>query len=64
MIIYESQCVDCTSLGLYCMGSACPKRRVAIAVCDRCECELDEIYDAEGEELCEDCLKDMFRRRK
>ena len=24
--------------------------------------ELDEVYEVGNEELCEDCLKDMFRR--
>jgi formylmethanofuran dehydrogenase subunit E len=32
--------------------------------CDKCHEEIidDEIYEVDGEELCEECLKDMFRR--
>ena len=62
MVKYENHCVGCTSMGLYCMGSSCPNRNVPVPYCDECGCELEEIYDVDGEELCEECLKDMFRR--
>ena len=62
MIIYENQCCDCAAPGYPCLGSSCPNRRVPVHYCDRCDGELEEIYDVDGEELCEDCLKDMFRR--
>ena len=62
MVKYENQCVGCTSMGLYCMGSTCPNRRVPVCYCDKCGEEIGEIYDVDGEELCEECLKDMFRR--
>jgi formylmethanofuran dehydrogenase subunit E len=34
--------------------------------CDRCGGEIpdDEIYEVDGEELCEDCLKEKFRKEK
>lgn len=62
MLKYENQCVGCTSMGLSCMGATCPNRNVPIYYCDRCCEELAEVYDVYGEELCEECLKDMFRR--
>lgn len=63
MIRYENQCVGCTSMGLFCMGSTCPNLNVPIYCCDKCGEELDEVYEVDGEELCEECLKDMFRRK-
>jgi formylmethanofuran dehydrogenase subunit E len=32
--------------------------------CDKCGYEIPdgEIYEVDGEELCEDCLKEMFRK--
>jgi hypothetical protein len=30
--------------------------------CDQCKEEIEEIYDVDGKELCEECLKEMFRR--
>lgn len=59
---YENQCCDCAVAGYPCLGSSCSLRKVPIHYCDRCESEIDEIFDVEGEELCEDCLKDLFRR--
>ena len=62
----ENECVGCTSIGLHCIGSSCPNLNVPHWYCDNpeCGCELDEIYDVDGEELCEECLKDRFRRKK
>ena len=62
MIKIENFCVDC---GLPCLGSGCPNRNVKVCYCDKCNAELsyDEIYDVDGEELCEDCLKEKFFRR-
>lgn len=58
----ENQCCDCAVPGYPCRGSACPLTRVEVHYCDHCDEEIDEIYDVDGEELCEECLKDMFRR--
>ena len=57
-----NECVGCRDLGKACIGSACPNRRVTRFFCDRCEDEITVIYDYDGEELCEDCLKAMFIR--
>lgn len=62
MVKNEDHCVDC---GLSCLGSSCPNRNVEVYYCDKCNEEIpyDEIYDVDGEELCEECLKEMFLRR-
>ena len=62
MLLYENHCCDCAAPGYPCRGSACPNRRVPVYYCDKCGAELDEVYEVGNEELCEDCLKDMFRR--
>ena len=64
MIRIENRCCDCATPGYPCRGSACPLTHVKVYYCDnpKCRCELDEIYDVDGQELCEDCLKKMFRR--
>ena len=65
MVRYENYCVGCTAIGLVCMGATCPNRDVPIHYCDKCKYEIDgDVYDVDGEELCEDCLKDMFRRNE
>lgn len=64
MIKYESNCVGCTSIGLHCMGQGCPNHgKVPVPYCEHCghEIDIDEVYEVDGEHLCEDCLKDMFR---
>ena len=42
------------------MGSNCPNREVPHLYCDRCDADCEELYDVDGEELCEDCLLDSF----
>lgn len=61
---YEDHCRDCAVPGYPCLGSSCPNRNVPVYYCDKCGDELDEVYDVDGEELCEDCLKERFRRRE
>ena len=64
MVRYENQCCDCATPNYPCIGSACPLRKVPVHYCDNPKCgeELDEIYEVDGEEFCEECLKDMFRK--
>ena len=58
----ENHCVGCTDLGMHCLGSACSNRKVEVYYCDKCGDELDAVYEVDGEELCEFCLKDKFSR--
>ena len=63
MVKIENQCVDC---GLPCLGDSCPNRNVEVCYCDKCHEELpyDGIYETDdGDELCEDCLKERFLKR-
>ena len=65
MVQYEDRCCGCAVPGYPCLGSSCPNRNVPIYHCDKCGDEIDgDIYDVDGEELCEECLKDMFRRNE
>ena len=61
MVKIENHCVDCTGAGMHCLGSGCPNRRVEVHYCDVCGEEAD--YWAEGEDLCEYCLQEKFRRK-
>jgi hypothetical protein len=62
----ENHCCDCAVPSYPCRGSACPLTRVKVSYCDKCDpkCHnpLDEVYEVDGEELCEECLKDLFRK--
>ena len=51
-----NECVGCTSVGLRCLGSACPNRNVERLYCDRCGKEIVEAQQIDGEELCEECF--------
>ena len=55
----EDECVGCTTIGLYCMGSGCPNRNVIRYYCDNCGCE-NKLYYYDDEELCEECLLEKF----
>lgn len=58
---HENHCVDC---GLPCIGSNCPNMNVPVYYCDDCgdEIDFDDVYDVYGDDLCEDCLKERFRK--
>ena len=59
MVKYEDYCVNCD----WCVGFSCPyKTKIPVHYCDKCGTELEDVYDVDGEELCEECLKDKFRR--
>lgn len=63
MIKVIDMCCDCAAPGYPCRGAMCPNRRVEVYYCDRCGEEIDgDIYEDDGEELCEACLKDKFRK--
>ena len=58
---YEDQCVDC---GLPCMGESCPNRNVPVYTCDDCGEEFypEDLYEVDGDMLCEHCLLNRFPR--
>ena len=62
MLRIENRCCDCATPGYPCRGSACPLTHLEVYYCDKCGDELDEIYEVDCEDLCEDCLKEKFRR--
>lgn len=62
MVKIEDRCVVCPR-EIGCKGPGCPNRNVAVHYCDTCGEELDDVYEVEDKELCEDCLKELFRRR-
>lgn len=62
MVRIENHCCDCATPGYPCLGRECSLRNVEVHYCDNCGEELDEIYDVDGDELCEECLKERFRR--
>ena len=64
MIRYENHCVGCRSMGLPCLGASCSNKNVPVYYCDTCGEELnpDEMYEVDDEDLCEECLKERFRK--
>lgn len=61
MIEYENQCVGCPP-EMGCIGDSCPYANVPVYYCDECHDEVNELYDCDGDELCEDCLLKQFER--
>lgn len=64
MVKIENHCCECSTPGYPCIGDACVLRNVEVHYCDHCDEEIvdDEIYEVDGEELCEECLKKLFRK--
>jgi hypothetical protein len=62
MLKIENHCCDGAVPGYPCRGDSCPLTKVHVHYCDECGWELDDgMYDVDGKELCEDCLKEMFK---
>lgn len=61
-IRYENQCCGCAVPGYPCRAPHCPNLKVPVHYCEKCGEDLDDIYEVGGEELCEECLKDMFKK--
>lgn len=55
MIKYENECVGCPR-ERGCLGDSCPNINVKHLYCDKCEADVDELYDLYGEQLCTECL--------
>ena len=63
MMRVENRCFDCAAPGYPCRGAMCPNRRVEVYYCDRCGEEIEgDIYEDDGEEICEECLKEKYRK--
>ena len=62
MFRIEDHCCGCAVPSYPCAGNACPNKNVKVYYCDHCGEELDEVYEVDGEDLCEECLKKMFRK--
>lgn len=61
MFRIEDRCCGCAAPGYPCEGNSCPNKNVRVYYCDKCGEEItDEVYEVDGEDLCEDCLKKMF----
>ena len=61
MITYEDECVGCqTEMG--CMGSACPYMNVPHLYCDKCEEEVDDLYEWDDEQVCIDCILKSLKK--
>jgi hypothetical protein len=58
MIKIENLCNHCT---LPCID--CGLKRVPVYYCDKCKDEISEdVYEVDGAELCEECLKKLFKK--
>lgn len=64
MIYYTNDCCGCATESYPCLGSGCSRRHVAHFQCDDCHDEFEEgeLYDVDGEHLCQRCLEDRFPR--
>ena len=64
MVKYENRCCGCATENYPCLGERCDLFNVEVHYCDNPKCreELDEIYEVDDKEFCEECLKEMFRK--
>lgn len=64
MIKYEDECCGCATENYPCMGSACPNRNVPHFYCDECGEDVEELYNVDDKEICEQCLLKKFEKVK
>lgn len=60
MIRIENRCCDCVTPAYPCRGTGCLLRRYEAHYCDLCgeELGIDEIYEVDDMELCENCAEE------
>lgn len=65
MLKYENHCCDCATDLFPCRGNRCPRVNVPVYYCDKCGVEIEpgEVFEFNGEDLCSECLCDIFRKR-
>jgi hypothetical protein len=57
----ENQCCGCATDNYPCRGRSCPNVNVKVYYCDKCKSRIEgDVYEADGYDLCEWCLKGMF----
>lgn len=54
MLKFESNCSGCYDSDSYCIG-ICPHKKVLRLYCDKCNDEVEELYDVDYLQLCESC---------
>ena len=62
MITYENECCGCAVPGYPCMGDICTNINVKHLYCDKCKADCEELYDYDGEELCQECLLNTIEK--
>ena len=60
MLVIENDCCSCATGSYPCTGA---HKRVPHLYCDRCNDEVDVVYDVVGGDICEECLKEMFEKK-
>lgn len=45
-----------------CIGSSCPYVNVPHLYCDECEDDVEDLYEVDGNQLCESCLLKSFHK--
>lgn len=66
MVREENDCCGCATPGYPCIGESCNLRHAKHYYCDCCKSEVSEgeLYDYDGEQLCEDCLLEKVPKVK
>ena len=62
MITYENDCCGCATPAYPCMGDACPNRNVPHLYCDKCEEEVDDLYEWDDEQVCIECIVKSLKK--
>ncbi len=60
MIRYENDCCACAVPGYPCTGA---HKHVPHLYCDRCDDEVESVYDFDGDYICKECLLEMFEEK-
>lgn len=60
LIKTEESCALCATDSYPCLGDRCPNKNIKVLYCDKCGCEVDNLYWLNDEQLCEDCVIDSL----
>ena len=60
MVKIVNECCDCATAAYPCLGESCEKRHSKHLFCNRCGEEVDKLFVVHGEQVCLECLPEMF----
>ena len=62
MVTFENRCAGCDGAAYPCSPETCGLSHFSVLKCDWCGDEVEDLYEIDDMQLCEDCLLHKFAK--